>query len=667
MPTPEGDVLKPVDPSITDSDEWEIFILSNAQVVYESNGKPASLLLAYADTPLKVQGRLEPPARGQTKYLLNKPYKPVDIEIRQVTRFSYGEMTDGEFVIWAQGKAGWFEIRPAPHYQRIYVDMIQAVQLLYFVTDIYSEPRKKGGGPNPQLIYHEYSEDERFPCDDPVAAAEIFHKHHVFLMMSFLIRAQGIGWSNTPIYQYFKRQYPQDFETCKARIEGRFTQALPERPSRTAKPSPRAATPVTVPKTKDTRGKTAAQKPQSAPKKDNNWWEAAVLFEFIQKAVNQRALKPGRNNITLERVAQLIVKRYEIDDVGTAQNVLSVHAQNLCYMMDHPRRKSTRFFVDEPIYRELAAGHSLTAAEQRRAEGVELKPRKDHGTLKEEGSESSDTSDDEEDVIATPVRRPPGRRKRGRLSVLRPRSSKFSGKSKGIQGGKDKAGKGKAPVRNSDSSDGDSDAETSDKPTDSEDEMGIDTPTQALSPSREKRKLDETDADEAEDQTRRKRAASASITPESPPTSAESEGEDNPQDGTVAPLPLRHRPTNHASSRPNSSHTKHVIAPLLVSSPLPTYESNGPRDSWICDFDGCTQRIYGCSKELGRQLITEHLEDHAKGREKVVGILWREQDKLHLPVSNLIKKIREMSEASAPLFPLGVGERVQPRPIERHA
>jgi hypothetical protein len=301
-------------------------------------------------------------------------------------------------------------------------------------------------------------------------------------------------------------------------------------------------------------------------------------------------------------------------------------------MMDHPRRKSTRFFVDEPIYRELTAGHSLTAAEQRRAEGVELKPRKDHGTLKEEGSESSGTSDDEEDVITTPVRRPPGRRKRGRLSVLRPRSSKFSGKSKGIQGGKDKAGKGKAPVRNSDSSDGDSDAETSDKPTDSEDEMGIDTPTQALSPSREKRKLDETDADEAEDQTRRKRAASASITPESPPTSAESEGEDNPQDGTVAPLPLRHRPTNHASSRPNSSHTKHVIAPLLVSSPLPTYESNGPRDSWICDFDGCTQRIYGCSKELGRQLITEHLEDHAKGREKMVGILWREQDKLHLPV-----------------------------------
>lgn len=68
MPTPEGDVLKPVDPSITEPDNWEIFVLSNAQVVYESNGKPASLLSAYSDTPLRVQGQLEPPGRGQSKY-----------------------------------------------------------------------------------------------------------------------------------------------------------------------------------------------------------------------------------------------------------------------------------------------------------------------------------------------------------------------------------------------------------------------------------------------------------------------------------------------------------------------------------------------------------------------------------------------------------------------
>jgi len=71
MPTPETDVLKPVDPSITDSDKWEIFVLSNAQVVYESNGKPASLLAAYADTPLRVEGRLQNPVRSQLKYRMS--------------------------------------------------------------------------------------------------------------------------------------------------------------------------------------------------------------------------------------------------------------------------------------------------------------------------------------------------------------------------------------------------------------------------------------------------------------------------------------------------------------------------------------------------------------------------------------------------------------------
>ena len=174
MPVSEIDILRPADPSIANSDHWEIFVLSDAHVVYECNGKPASLLSAYADTPLKIQGRLEGPGRGQIKYcmswprympytfhstdiiaVLKKPYKPTNVEIRNVTRFSYGETTDGTYVLWAQGRAGWFEIQPAPHYRSIFDDMVLAVELLYFVTDIYSERRKKGGGPSAALLFQE--------------------------------------------------------------------------------------------------------------------------------------------------------------------------------------------------------------------------------------------------------------------------------------------------------------------------------------------------------------------------------------------------------------------------------------------------------------------------------------------------------------------------------
>jgi hypothetical protein len=361
--------------------------------------------------------------------------------------------------------------------------------------------------------------------------------------------------------------------------------------------------------------KTVAPQAADPPKKDDNWWEAAALFEFMQKAVNQRIIRAGRNSITVERVAQLIIKRYEIEGVETARNVLLVHAQNLCYMMDHPRRQNVRFFAAEPIYGELTAGHSLSAAEQRRAEGVELKLRKERGSLRDEDSESSDTSDEEDDIISTPVRQMSGRSKKGTLSVLRPRSGKFSGKGKTVQrGGK---GKTKPPMPVSDSDSGPANGE--------DDAMEVDTPTHALSPEPAKRKLDT--SDDAGGTARRKRALSSSIAPSSPPISSDS----SPQPGTAdPPLPLRYHPADGHGSK--SSTSTRPVLPTIVSTPLPTYEPNGPRDSWICSFDGCAQRIYGCSKEIGRQLITEHLEDHTKGREKVVGILWREQDKLHLPV-----------------------------------
>jgi hypothetical protein len=321
----------------------------------------------------------------------------------------------------------------------------------------------------------------------------------------------------------------------------------------------------------------------------------------MQKAVNQRVLRAGRNRITLERVAQLVTRRYEIDEAETAQNVLLVHAQNLCYMMDHPRRQDIRFFVDEPIYQELAAGHNLSAATQRRAEGVELHIRK-RETLRDDLSDSSNTSDDDA-AITTPVRRAPSRHKLGRLSVLRPKSSQYSGKSKGIIGGK-----GKKPLPDSsDSSDADPEADTTSN------EMALDTSPDA-SPSREKRKLDTSTSPTSTSRTRLKRAASSSPAPSRTPSS--------PGSNADVKLPLHE----------NQSVTDALLSATIASSPLPTYTANGPRDSWVCSVDGCSQRIYGCSKNTGRRLITEHLEDHSKGREKVVGVLWGERERLQLPV-----------------------------------
>jgi hypothetical protein len=183
---PELSILKPRDPAIKSEDDYEIYVLDNAQIFYTMGrqaGRHASLLDAFADTPLRVEGRLERIDRGKHKYresphhtftlggkkdsligyrltVVKKPFRPVDIEICDVTKYSYGQNEDGEVTLWALGAAGWFEIRPARSYNEVFLDMCQAVKVFYFVTDIYSEQRKKGG-PSAQLIYQEVSLPEK--------------------------------------------------------------------------------------------------------------------------------------------------------------------------------------------------------------------------------------------------------------------------------------------------------------------------------------------------------------------------------------------------------------------------------------------------------------------------------------------------------------------------
>jgi hypothetical protein len=103
--------------------------------------------------------------------VLKKPYKPTDVAIQNVTRFAYAQMDDGAYTLWALGEAGWFTIAgPAGHYQSTHDEDVQAVELLYFLIDCYTEtPRKKGGGPSASLLYREVSGQHR-----PMARIEQF-------------------------------------------------------------------------------------------------------------------------------------------------------------------------------------------------------------------------------------------------------------------------------------------------------------------------------------------------------------------------------------------------------------------------------------------------------------------------------------------------------------
>lgn len=80
MPIFESDVLKPREPTLPE-DDWAEFTLSDVSVAYEKNGKPASLLAAYANCPLTVRGRLETPDRKQAHHctLGAQSYCPIPV------------------------------------------------------------------------------------------------------------------------------------------------------------------------------------------------------------------------------------------------------------------------------------------------------------------------------------------------------------------------------------------------------------------------------------------------------------------------------------------------------------------------------------------------------------------------------------------------------------
>lgn len=57
------------------------------------------------------------------------------IELLNVRRYAYGQFEEGGVGIWAEGNAGWFLIEPAVEYQTIFAEMVEAIEMLYFLAD----------------------------------------------------------------------------------------------------------------------------------------------------------------------------------------------------------------------------------------------------------------------------------------------------------------------------------------------------------------------------------------------------------------------------------------------------------------------------------------------------------------------------------------------------
>lgn len=65
------------------------------------------------------------------------------VKVTNVTRFSYAEYSDKSVALYARGEAGWFILgKPARPYSGIYQDMIEAVEVMYFLVDYHRQTSK---------------------------------------------------------------------------------------------------------------------------------------------------------------------------------------------------------------------------------------------------------------------------------------------------------------------------------------------------------------------------------------------------------------------------------------------------------------------------------------------------------------------------------------------
>jgi hypothetical protein len=140
------------------------------------------------------------------------------IRIDNVTNYSFGQDDNGKPVVWAAGKAGWYEITPSDRYMTHYNDTIEAIDLFYFMVDQHQNlpPKRQRLGFMIDPFLTEYQKHTDYRIDDDDEAMETIHKHHKFLLKQMIEERESIDWSQTHLWKHLAEVYSDEVETLRA-------------------------------------------------------------------------------------------------------------------------------------------------------------------------------------------------------------------------------------------------------------------------------------------------------------------------------------------------------------------------------------------------------------------------------------------------------------------
>ncbi|KAJ5690215.1 hypothetical protein N7462_004607 [Penicillium macrosclerotiorum] len=207
MTAREDTVLPPIDPSITDENDWPDFDLTDVKVLRPGKMLYANLLEATEENPVQVIGCLEL-REDQEHLVLNPDSTSNRVIIDDVTHFAYGQTEDRSVELWVAGKAGWYKISPAKGYQPTFNRMVQGVDMLYFLLDRHHHGKKQLN-PTFKNLCEQYTFHTHGDCETREQSAEVFAGHASFLLRCMIEGDddEGVNWKKTNVFVHLRRQF----------------------------------------------------------------------------------------------------------------------------------------------------------------------------------------------------------------------------------------------------------------------------------------------------------------------------------------------------------------------------------------------------------------------------------------------------------------------------
>ncbi|EED22022.1 conserved hypothetical protein [Talaromyces stipitatus ATCC 10500] len=395
MTSREDQILKPRDPLLEDENEWEEFSLTDVKVLIPGKSRYANLLATSPENPVRVIGCLNEVEEEQEHLVIDENYLSKRIVIENVTHYAYGQHADGEIGVWVAGQAGWFSILPAKGYKPMFNDMVEAVDLLYFLVDRHrnQRPRRKRRGREVTFEYlcDEYVTHTNGICEDGDDSAEVFYKHSSFLLSQMIQGREEVQWNETDVFNHLVKKFPDEYERILA---------LQQKPD-------------DGPATEDHDGSTDKEtvKVEAIPNS-----QADTIFGIITDLKEAGAL--AKRQLNLDLVVSTLRNRIDVDSEDYARDLIAARSKQVIERMD----QSEFDWPKKAIYRELKQ-----LAENADIRQIAITPLRPRTSVNDDTSSSDHEDGDDEDEDDSPR----ARRHRMRMSVLRPSTTKAGKKTRG--------------------------------------------------------------------------------------------------------------------------------------------------------------------------------------------------------------------------------------------